>query len=84
VFHTSYAYDPVRQITSVTDDQGNVTTVAYDLFGRRTAINNPDAGLGGSARGTATKPIPNARRLGKRFTESAENRAADRLLLVRR
>jgi YD repeat-containing protein len=39
VFHTSYAYDPVRQITSITDDQGNVTSVAYDLFGRRTAIN---------------------------------------------
>jgi RHS repeat-associated protein len=45
VFHTSYAYDPVRQITGVTDDQGNVTSVAYDLFGRRIAINSPDAGL---------------------------------------
>jgi RHS repeat-associated protein len=45
VFHTSYAYDPVRQITSVTDDQNNVTSVAYDLLGRRTAINSPDAGL---------------------------------------
>jgi YD repeat-containing protein len=45
VFHASYAYDPVRQITSVTDDQGNVTSVAYDLFGRCTAINSPDAGL---------------------------------------
>jgi YD repeat-containing protein len=44
VFHTSYAYDPVRQITGVTDDQGNVTSVAYDLFGRRTQINNPDTG----------------------------------------
>jgi len=44
VFHTSYAYDPVRQITGVTDDQGNTTSVAYDLFGRRTAINSPDAG----------------------------------------
>src|SRR5262249_28029407 len=44
VFHTSYAYDPVRQITGVTDDQGNVTSVAYDLFGRRTAINSSDAG----------------------------------------
>src|SRR6266446_1800256 len=45
VFHTSYAYDPVRQIAGVTDDQGNVTSVAYDLFGRRSAINSPDAGL---------------------------------------
>ncbi|MBO0879585.1 MAG: hypothetical protein J2P17_04285, partial [Mycobacterium sp.] len=45
VYHTSYTYDPVRQITSVTDDQGNVTSVNYDLFGRRTAINSPDAGL---------------------------------------
>jgi YD repeat-containing protein len=42
IFHTSYACDPVRQITGVTDGQGNVTTVAYDLFGRRTA---PNAGL---------------------------------------
>ncbi len=45
VFHTSYAYDPLRQITGVTDDQGNTSSVAYDLFGRRTAINNPDTGL---------------------------------------
>jgi YD repeat-containing protein len=45
VYQTSYAYDPVRQITGVTDDQGNATVVAYDLFGRRTAINSPDAGL---------------------------------------
>jgi YD repeat-containing protein len=34
----------MRQIRGVTDDQGNVTSVAYDLFGRRTAINSPDAG----------------------------------------
>jgi YD repeat-containing protein len=47
VFHTSSAYDPVRQITSVTDDQGNVTSVTYDLFGRRIAINSPDAGRTG-------------------------------------
>jgi RHS repeat-associated protein len=45
VFHTSYAYDPVRQLTSVTDDQGNVTSVAYDLLGRRIGIGSPDAGL---------------------------------------
>src|SRR5262249_45083317 len=45
VFHTSYAYDPLKQITGITDDQGNVTSVAYDLFGRRSAINSPDAGL---------------------------------------
>jgi YD repeat-containing protein len=45
VYHTSYAYDPVRQITDFTDDQGNVISVSYDLFGRRTGINSPDAGL---------------------------------------
>jgi len=46
--HTSYAYDPVRQISCVTDDKNNVTSVDYDLFGRRAVVNNPDAGLAGT------------------------------------
>lgn len=44
VLRTSYAYDPLRQIVSVTDDRNNVTGSEYDLFGRRTAIDNPDTG----------------------------------------
>ena len=41
---TTYAYDPLCQITTVRDDRGNNTTVEYDLVGRRTAIVNPDTG----------------------------------------
>ncbi|MFD6533447.1 SpvB/TcaC N-terminal domain-containing protein [Streptomyces sp. NPDC060184] len=42
---TSYTYDPVNQITAVTDDKNNVTRAQYDGLGRRTAFDNPDAGL---------------------------------------
>src|SRR5260370_29228626 len=38
--------------------------------------------LDGSPRGTTTKPVPKARSLGERFTESVEHRAADCLLLA--
>jgi RHS repeat-associated protein len=41
---TSYAYDPMQQMVSVTDDQNNVTHVAYDNLGRRTSIDNPNTG----------------------------------------
>ncbi len=44
---TSYAYDPLGQITLVADAKNNVTTVEYDLLGRRTAITNPDTGKTG-------------------------------------
>src|SRR5262249_49847893 len=72
VLHTSYAYDPVRQITSITDDQGNVTSVAYDLFGRRTAIDSPDAGLTTStydlADNVIAKQTANLRAAGQQVT----------------
>lgn len=42
---TSYAYDPLGQIVAVKDDKDNLTTVGYDLMGRRTRIDSPDAGL---------------------------------------
>ncbi|MDU9049340.1 MAG: SpvB/TcaC N-terminal domain-containing protein [Candidatus Electrothrix sp. Rat3] len=42
---TSYAYDPLGQIVAVKDDKDNLTTVGYDLMGRRTWIDSPDAGL---------------------------------------
>ncbi len=41
---TSYEYDPLRQITNVTDDQGNLTLAGYDNFGRMTVLENPDTG----------------------------------------
>jgi RHS repeat-associated protein len=44
VLRTSYAYDPLKQIRIVTDNNTNLTRVEYDLLGRRTAIDSPDAG----------------------------------------
>jgi len=41
---TSYKYDPMNQITRVIDHAGNTTKIIYDLLGRRTEIDNPDAG----------------------------------------
>jgi len=41
---TSYEYDALKQITKVTDDKSNATTVSYDNLGRRTIIDNPDTG----------------------------------------
>src|SRR6267154_988245 len=41
---TSYAYDPLKQITQVVDDKLNTTTITYDNLGRRTVIENPDTG----------------------------------------
>ena len=42
---TRYAYDPLGQITKVTDAAGNSTRIEYDGLGRRVSIDNPDAGL---------------------------------------
>ncbi|MGW0998181.1 SpvB/TcaC N-terminal domain-containing protein [Streptomyces sp. NPDC002523] len=41
---TSYAHDPMNQITAVTDDKNNVTRAAYDGLGRRVSFDSPDAG----------------------------------------
>ena len=41
---TSYAYDPLDEILAVTDNAGNVTSAAYDNFGRRVTLVSPDAG----------------------------------------
>ncbi|WP_242393019.1 RHS repeat-associated core domain-containing protein [Anaeromyxobacter oryzisoli] len=42
---TSYQYDPLGQLLTVTDAQGHQTGIAYDWLGRRTSLSNPDAGL---------------------------------------
>ncbi|MGA4979370.1 SpvB/TcaC N-terminal domain-containing protein [Streptomyces cinereoruber] len=41
---TSYAYDPMGQITTITDDKNNVTRAGYDALGRRISFDSPDAG----------------------------------------
>lgn len=41
---TSYTYDALGQLTKITDDRDNTTTVEYDDLGRRTAIDSPDSG----------------------------------------
>lgn len=41
---TSYTYNPVKELTSVTDDRGKVTTKTYDALGRVTSVTNPDTG----------------------------------------
>ncbi|HEY6872131.1 MAG TPA: RHS repeat-associated core domain-containing protein [Geobacteraceae bacterium] len=57
---TTYAYDPLGEITTVRDNRGNTTTVEYDLVGRRTAITNPDTGrteYGYDANGNLTSKL---------------------------
>lgn len=44
VIWTSYGYDTLKQLVKVTDDKSNVTTSEYDGLGRRTVLDNPDAG----------------------------------------
>ncbi|MEX0750689.1 MAG: RHS repeat-associated core domain-containing protein, partial [Dehalococcoidia bacterium] len=40
----TYAYDRLGQLTGVTDAMGNVTTIEYDLAGRKTEMTDPDMG----------------------------------------
>ncbi|TDP98132.1 SpvB/TcaC N-terminal domain-containing protein [Labedaea rhizosphaerae] len=44
VIWTSYRYDALDELTAAVDDHNNATTAAYDNFGRRTILDNPDAG----------------------------------------
>ena len=43
-YNTSYAYDTQGNLTQVTDNAGNLTTLSYDLLGRKTAMTDPDMG----------------------------------------
>lgn len=42
---TLFDYNALNELTRVTDDAGNRTLYGYDNFGRKTAVNHPDAGL---------------------------------------
>ncbi|MEA2355665.1 MAG: hypothetical protein QOD61_1794, partial [Solirubrobacteraceae bacterium] len=42
---TRYAYDPLGELTRVTDNGGNPTTHGYNLLGERTSTQTPDGGL---------------------------------------
>jgi len=46
---TSYAYDPLGQITTVIDNLRHTTTATYDNLGRRTSVTTPDTGRTTSA-----------------------------------
>ena len=41
----TYSYDGLSQILSAVDNRGNAVRVAYDLLGRRTSLESPDAGI---------------------------------------
>jgi YD repeat-containing protein len=41
---TNYSYDPLDQLTGVTDAVGNATSMAYDSVGRKTTMTDPDMG----------------------------------------
>lgn len=41
---TNYDYDVRDNLTEVTDPLGNVTTMAYNLLGRKTGMHDPDMG----------------------------------------
>jgi len=42
---TSYLYDAMRQLSTITDANGNETSYAYDLLGRTTSQDSPDSGM---------------------------------------
>ncbi len=41
---TSYSYNALSQLTQVTDNVGNNTTISYDSLGRKTSMSDPDMG----------------------------------------
>lgn len=57
VIWTSYGYDPLQQLTSITDDHGNVTAMTYDNFGRQTVVDSPDLGRTETVFDLAGNPI---------------------------
>ena len=44
VSSVSYAYDPQGNMTTLTDSAGNISTIHYDLLGRKEWMDDPDKG----------------------------------------
>ena len=44
VSRVSYGYDPQGNLTTLTDSAGNISTIHYDLLGRKTWMDDPDKG----------------------------------------
>ncbi|MDF5756272.1 SpvB/TcaC N-terminal domain-containing protein [Spongiactinospora sp. TRM90649] len=69
---TGYTYDPLGQLTRVTDDKNNHTISAYDGFGRRTTVTSPDSGRTSTAYdlagNTISKITANLAYQGKKIT----------------
>nr|CEL15614.1 Mll6838 protein [Kibdelosporangium sp. MJ126-NF4] len=57
VIWTSYDYDPLKQVTTITDDKNNATRVEYDGLGRRTVLDSPDAGRSETRYDLANNPV---------------------------
>ncbi|HBY96539.1 MAG TPA: sugar-binding protein [Chloroflexi bacterium] len=72
VIWTSYAYNPVEEITRVIDDRNNITGVTYDSLGRQTSIDSPDAGktefIYDLASNLVARITPNLRAEGRQIT----------------
>jgi YD repeat-containing protein len=42
---TTYAYDALNQLTSITNNKGQVTSFTYDALGRRTSMTHANGGI---------------------------------------
>jgi RHS repeat-associated protein len=54
---TSYAYDPLGQLVTVTDNSNNITRQSFDNLGRRTMVDNPDTGKTTTSYDLASNPV---------------------------
>ncbi len=85
---TTYAYDILGNLLSVTDAKGNVTAMTYDALGRKLTMNDPDMhnvsyqydALGQLTRQTDAKSVPFAFTydvLGRVLTKARADNGAD-------
>ena len=68
-----YGYDSADQMTTVTDELGNVTTVAYDNLNRKTSVTSEDPDGSGSLTASVTSWVYNAIGLVTKETDALGN-----------